>query len=92
MGEEDDLVLEEFIQGDTLDFLLREILFTGAEIRRIVKQLRGGLWVLHSLGAVHQDVRSENVTLQGSDAILTYFDAAHLHTGMVSKHPAQDLR
>lgn len=48
--------------------------------------------MLHSLGAVHRDVRSENVTLQGSDAILTYFDAAHLHTGMVSEHPAQDLR
>ena len=78
-GEKDNLVLEELIQGDTLDFLLQGALFTPEETRRIVKQLCRGLWVLHSLGAVHRDIKPENVILRGSDAILIDFDAARLH-------------
>lgn len=39
VGETDNLVLEEFIQGDTLGFLLQTSLFTPEETRRIVKQL-----------------------------------------------------
>lgn len=77
--ETDNLVLEEFIQGDTLGFLLGESLFTSEETRRIVKQLCRGLWVLHSLAAVHRDIKPENVILRGSDAILIDFDAARLH-------------
>ncbi len=79
VGERDNLVLEEYIQGDTLGFLLRGALFTPAETRRIVRQLCRGLWVLHSLGAVHRDIKPENVILRGSDAILIDFDAARLH-------------
>lgn len=79
VGETDNLVLEEFIQGDTLGFLLGESLFTPEETRRIVKQLCRGLWVLHSLAAVHRDIKPENVILRGSDAILIDFDAARLH-------------
>ncbi len=79
VGESDNLVLEEFIQGDTLGFLLQASLFTPEETRRIVKQLCGGLWVLHSLAAVHRDIKPENVILRGSDAILIDFDAARLH-------------
>ena len=37
------------------------------------------LWVLHSLAAVHRDVKPENIILRGSDAILIDFDAARLH-------------
>lgn len=79
VGETDNLVLEEFIQGDTLGFLLGESLFTPEETRRIVKQICRGLWVLHSLTAVHRDIKPENVILRGSDAILIDFDAARLH-------------
>ena len=79
VGEGDNLVLEEYIQGDTLDFLLQGALFTPGETRRIVRQLCRGLWVLHSLGAVHRDVKPENVILRGSDAVLIDFDAARLY-------------
>ena len=73
------LVIEEFVQGDTLDFLLADALFTPQETRKIVKQLCQGLWVLHSMAAVHRDVKPENVILQGNDAVLIDFDAARLH-------------
>ena len=77
--EGENLVVEEFIQGDTLDFLLQDALFTPAETKRIVRQLCQGLWVLHSMAAVHRDVKPENVILRGADAILIDFDAARLH-------------
>lgn len=75
----ENLVLEELIEGDTLDFLLREALFTPRETRKIVRQLCQGLWVLHSMAAVHRDIKPENVILRGSDAVLIDFDAARLH-------------
>ena len=76
---EENLVLEEFIQGDTLGFLLKGALFSVEETRRIVLQVCRALWVLHSIGAVHRDVKPENIILRGSDAVLIDFDAARLH-------------
>ena len=73
------LVLEEYIQGDTLGYLLRDALFSPRETRRIVYQVCQALWVLHSLGAVHRDIKPENIILRGSDAVLIDLDAARLH-------------
>lgn len=76
---EDNLVLEEFIEGDTLGFLLEGALFSPKETREITIQLCRALWVLHSLAAVHRDVKPENVILRGSEAVLIDFDAARFH-------------
>lgn len=73
------LVLEEYIEGDTLGFLLKEALFSQEETRKIVTQICRALWVLHSMDAVHRDVKPENVILRGEDAVLIDFDAARLH-------------
>ena len=75
----ENLVIEEVIEGDTLDFLLEGALFTPQETKQIVKQLCQGLWVLHSMAAVHRDIKPENVILRGHDAVLIDFDAARLH-------------
>lgn len=76
---ENHLVLEEYIQGDTLDFLLNGSLFSPKETRTIVTQICQALWVLHTLQAVHRDVKPANVILRGSQAILIDFDAARLY-------------
>ena len=76
---QENLVLEEFIQGDTLGFLLKGGLFSVDETRRIVLQVCRALWVLHSIGAVHRDVKPENIILRGDQAVLIDFDAARLH-------------
>ena len=76
---EENLVLEEFIRGDTLGFLLQDALFTPEETKQIVKQVCRALWVLHSIGAVHRDVKPENIILRGDQAVLIDFDAARFH-------------
>lgn len=59
------LVLEEYIEGDNMGTLLKESLFTPKETRKIVRDLCLALWVLHSMGAVHRDVKPENVLTAG---------------------------
>lgn len=76
---EENMVIEEFIKGDTLGFLLQDVLFSPEETRAIVAQVCQALWVLHSMTAVHRDVKPENVILRGADAVLIDFDAARLH-------------
>ena len=67
------------MEGDTLGYLLQGALFSPEETRKIIRQVCQGLWVLHSMDAVHRDVKPENVILRGSEAVLIDFDAARLH-------------
>ena len=72
-------VLEEYVQGDTLAELLMGARLTEREERQVTIQLCQVLHVLHSMGAVHRDVKPENVILRGSDAVLIDFDAARIY-------------
>ena len=72
-------VLEEYVQGDTLAELLMGARLTEREARQVTMQLCQALHVLHSMGAVHRNVKPENVILRGSDAVLIDFDAARIY-------------
>lgn len=72
------LVLEEYIQGDTLSELLAADLFSARQTRQIALQLCRALWVLHAIGAVHRDVKPENVLLRGKEVVLIDFDASRI--------------
>lgn len=72
-------VLEKYVQGDTLAELLTGAKLTEKEARQVTMQLCQALHVLHSMGAVHRDVKPENVILRGSDAVLIDFDAARIY-------------
>ena len=71
-------VLEEYIQGDSLAYLLEGAAFTPDEARSITLQLCNALWVLHAMGAVHRDIKPENVIVRGSEAVLIDFDASRI--------------
>ena len=80
-------VLEEYIQGDSLAFLLAGACLTPAEARKITFQLCNALWVLHSLGAVHRDIKPENVIVRGSEAILIDYDASRIFKNGTNQDP-----
>lgn len=71
-------VLEEYIQGDSLAYLLEGALFTPPETKKIIMQLCNALWVLHSMGAVHRDIKPENIIIRDSEAVLIDFDASRI--------------
>ena len=71
-------VLEEYVSGDRLDFLLEGGPLSPKDARGIALQLCRGLYVLHSLDAVHRDVKPENVILRGDEAVLIDFDASRV--------------
>ena len=71
-------VLEEYIQGDTLAFLLEGKPLTASHAKRIIGQLCYALEILHGIGAVHRDIKPENIIIRGSDAVLIDFDASRL--------------
>lgn len=76
---QESLILEEYIEGDTLGFLLKDALFSPEETRKITMQVCRALWAIHSLGAIHRDVKPENIILRGSDAVLIDFDASRIY-------------
>ncbi|MDD5953852.1 MAG: serine/threonine-protein kinase [Firmicutes bacterium] len=71
-------VLEEYIPGDSLAYLLAGACLTPAQARKITLQLCNALWVLHAMGAVHRDNKPENVIIRGSEAVLIDFDASRI--------------
>ena len=70
--------LEEYVQGDTLLYLLEGGLLDWPEARKVARDLCAALWVLHSMGAVHRDVKESNVILRGGEAVLVDFDASRI--------------
>ena len=72
-------VLEEYIQGDTLAFLLENGSLTEQRAVNIAVQLCQALEMLHSLDIVHRDIKPENVILRGDDVVLIDFDVSRLY-------------
>ena len=78
-------VLEEYIQGDTLSEVLKGGLLSTAEAKKIARQLCSALWILHSMGMVHRDVKPDNVILRGKEAVLIDFDASRIYKNAVQE-------
>ena len=70
------IVLEEFIPGDSLSLLLERGPISGSQTRKIAIQLCNALYVLHSLGWIHRDIKPDNILIYGNRTVLTDFNAA----------------
>lgn len=72
------LVLEEYVRGDSLAFLLEGGVIPKRQVRAVARQLCNALQVLHAVEAVHRDIKPDNVILRGDEAVLIDFDASRL--------------
>lgn len=72
------LVIEEFIAGDSLHEMMEGVRFLEKETKKIAIDICKALYVLHSAGIVHRDVKPGNVKIRegSSDAVLLDFDAS----------------
>ena len=73
------LVLEEYIRGDSLAYLLENGPLPPEYARRIALQVCQALEVLHGLGIVHRDIKPENILIRGDEAVLIDFDVSRVH-------------
>ena len=87
VGEKDGrtALLEEYVQGDTLGELLEGGFLSVAEAKQISRQLCQALWVLHSMGVVHRDVKPDNVIIRGKEAVLIDFDASRVYKNEIQE-------
>ncbi|MBE5762538.1 MAG: serine/threonine protein kinase [Clostridiales bacterium] len=69
-------VLEEYIAGDPLSYIIQTQSLDEAQVKSIVLDLCAALEQLHLIGAVHRDIKPDNVIIRGSEAVLIDFDAA----------------
>lgn len=70
--------LEEYIQGDTLAFLLEEKPLSEDTAGDILCQLCNALELLHGAGVVHRDIKPENIMMRGKEAVLIDFDVSRM--------------
>lgn len=87
VGEKDGrtVLLEEHVQGDTLSEILQGGLVSTAQAKKMCRQLCSALWVLHSMGVVHRDVKPDNVMIRGKEAVLIDFDASRIYKMLIRK-------
>lgn len=75
-NENQTVIVEEYIPGDSLFEILKGGVFKEKEAAKIIVQICKGLSVLHEHGIIHRDVKPENILLFGEKAVLIDFDAS----------------
>ncbi len=74
------VVLEEFIDGQTISEYLEDGLYTVSGVKKIVSKLCDALSFLHSHDIIHKDIKPENVMIDSSGHVkLIDFDAARIY-------------
>ena len=81
------IVIEEFIQGDSLlERLKQKNYLTEQEAQNILIQLCDGLAPLHKCGIIHRDIKPSNLIMQNNGIVrLIDFDAARVIINAICK-------
>ncbi len=74
------VVLEEFIDGQTISEYLEDGLYTISGVKSVISKLCDALSFLHSHNIIHKDIKPENVMIDSSGNVkLIDFDAARIY-------------
>lgn len=74
------VVLEEYIDGQTISEYLEDGLYTVSGVKAVVSKLCDALSFLHSHNIIHKDIKPENVMIDSSGNVkLIDFDAARIY-------------
>ena len=80
LDQDDTIVVEEYIQGQTLEqMIVGGLTFSFEEIVNILIQLCRALDEIHSRGIIHRDIKPSNIMIHGDHVLLIDFDAARLY-------------
>ena len=55
------LIIEEYIDGISIDQILETGLYTSSGVKKVVRELCNALSILHRNGIVHRDIKPENI-------------------------------
>lgn len=73
------LVIEEFIQGKTLEAFINDRKITPSKGVTLFKEFCRGLRDLHALGIIHRDIKPSNIVIkEDGSPVLVDFDSARL--------------
>lgn len=76
----DTIVLEEYINGDTVSGILQTGLYCEEGVKRVVGRVCEALGLLHGMSVVHRDIKPENIMIKNDGrVVLIDFDAARLY-------------
>ena len=78
----DDVVVLEFINGETLSDRIRRGKLSERQVQRIARELVGALAHLHAHGYVHRDLKLENIMMEtktGRSVLIDFGMAVRLH-------------
>ncbi len=80
------VVLEEYVEGETLKDYLTHTAVSKKKAARFVKELLEAVWEIHKLGIIHRDIKPENILVDSSDHIrLIDFGIARIYRPHESK-------
>lgn len=83
-------IVEEWVEGETLAFLLRNGKLSKKDRRSILREILSAVGYLHAMGVVHRDLKPQNIMVRkkGGEALLIDFGLADSGDYAEIKHAA----
>lgn len=67
-------IVEEWVEGETLAFLLRNGRLSNRDRRRILREILSAVGYLHSMGVVHRDLKPQNIMVRKKGGEVSLID------------------